>query len=236
MVPIADSQAEYFVVNPDGSGRRKIGAGPITEIHFAGPDEIAMPKEGSLTVVNIRNGAIIQRFSSYNPTHMPGIFGARWEFSPDGSRLAARMKPGLVVMGRDGTAPEQLQVDGGISIFAWRPDGGALAFVPAITQGLELKLWDVNSNEVSTLFNARPLSIQSLTWSPDGEVIAFVARPFSTSPPPDSFRLGLVNADGTEGGYPLWASGEHWLVRWSPDGRYITYTQGSALWAYEVAK
>src|SRR5581483_9050970 len=207
-VPSPSGQAEYYIINADGSGRRLLGNGPaFSEIHFAGPDDVAIAQSGSVAIVDAATGAIAEKFASYDPAGLVGLTGDAWAFSPDGSLLAAndaRNARGLLVIGRDGSVRARIEPDLGVDAFAWRPDSGALAYVPAGAASVLLKVWDRASNQSRTLVNAG-LRVLTLSWSPDGGVIAFSARPGGTNVTPGSFRLGFVNSDGTQAGFPDWA-------------------------------
>ncbi len=238
-VPSPSGQAQYYVVNADGSGRRLLGTGPaLSEIHFAGPDDVAIAQSGSVEIVDIATGAIAGKIASYDPAGMVGLTGDAWAFSPDGSLLAANYAGnarGLLVIGQDGSVRARIEPDLGVGAFAWRLGSGALAYVPDGAASVLLKVWDRASNQSRTLVNAG-LRVLTLSWSPDGGVIAFSARPGGTNVTPDSFRLGFVNSDGTEVGYPRWAPGSFWVARWSPDGRHLATVVNSAVYVYEVTQ
>lgn len=76
--------------------------------------------------------------------------------------------------------------------------------------------------------------IESPSWSPDGEYIAF----YSTKPtdPPESATLCVINADGSdlrelrEVTLPEYSWLSNGDITWSPDGKRIAYVDGGWIW------
>jgi Tol biopolymer transport system component len=68
-------------------------------------------------------------------------------------------------------------------------------------------------------------------WSPDGRHIAYVVWR-SGDPPDDASRrdadIWVANADGTGRRLLVGGPGWQWIPHWSPDGRWIAYTQEQA--------
>ena len=89
----------------------------------------------------------------------------------------------------------------------WSPGGGALVYEK---EG-HIYLFDVSSS------SSKPLvSGQYPTWSPNGKLIAFVA--------PDG-RASLVTTEGVPTSWPLNTHRPISPLRWSPDGRYVSFSE-----------
>jgi DNA-binding SARP family transcriptional activator len=67
--------------------------------------------------------------------------------------------------------------------------------------------------------------ISCLAWSPDGEQIAF-----SADTPRRSNKLYVINADGSSLRQLTYGEMPHTEPAWSPDGAWIVFTHGDALW------
>jgi Tol biopolymer transport system component len=89
----------------------------------------------------------------------------------------------------------------------WAPDGNALT---CETEG-HIWLFDIRSN------SSRPLTLgHTPTWSPDGTSIAYRT--------PDG-RASLMNSNGAPMKWPLGMHESTGALRWSPDGRYVSFIE-----------
>lgn len=179
---------------------------------------------------------------------MPGLKSAgspRW--SPDGRTLAFLSEQ--VYLLRDGeTKPSQLtNTPGGVEDYEWSPDGKMIAFIARdqatpeeqarratgddaiVRPGSNLKythLWVVNlSDGKATQVTKQNFEILELAWSPTGDELALTVAP--TPRDEDSYDLSLVIVSRATGEVvrtltknlpPITG-----LLRWSPDGRWITF-------------
>jgi Tol biopolymer transport system component len=135
--------------------------------------------------------------------------------------------------------PEALtSVEGGVDEFAWSPDGRFIAFTspegaveedPVVVgrnlQYTRFGVLDVSARTVS-LMTGRDFDVQELAWSPKGDEIALVVAP---SPrPEDQLRLALVVVNTRTGKIGRRLSENVALpgvLRWSPEGRFITFLE-----------
>ena len=176
----------------------------------------------------------------------------RW--SPDGKTLAflsarGEASPGTAgpttqiyrvgTSGAGAETPERLSsADGGVDDFAWSPDGRFIAFTslePSVEEdpgvaGRNLRytrLGIVNVAERTTsLLTGRAFDVQEFAWSADGSEIALVIA--ATPSPEDQYKLGLVVVSRQSGTITRRLSENvafAGLLRWSPDGRLVTFRE-----------
>jgi Tol biopolymer transport system component len=147
-----------------------------------------------------------------------GDLASDWDWSPDLSHIAwmrsvAKGEPDqlLVISDPDGSNPLKLAALPSFTAYrgrAWSADGTKFAYAVAGDQGIELRVFDLGSNEETTVSRWQDSSHIGVDWSPDGSRLA-VAVPEGAAP----------------GVYTLDRSGEDrlrvsdlsaWQVGWSP--------------------
>jgi Tol biopolymer transport system component len=153
-------------------------------------------------------------------------------WSPDGSKIAFEAyrdgQAEIYLMNTDGSEQTRLtyseEFDGSP---AWSPDGSKIAFISRRTGGY--RIWVMNADGSGQI----PLSNQPYSenpiWSPDGSKIAYDADGDN-----NGFQeLWLMNADGSDQ-YNFFTpdapQADAWAASWSPDGRYIAFT--NILWEF----
>jgi dipeptidyl aminopeptidase/acylaminoacyl peptidase len=113
------------------------------------------------------------------------------------------------------------------------PDGRTLSYVNGNTNYLFLRAGSTYPH----LIVGSPVAHRSpVTWSPDGERIAFISRPAGTTTGSELFVRRLDAGSGS-GGTQLTSGSDNVLFpAWSPDGQWINFTrwlpglQQSQLW------
>jgi Tol biopolymer transport system component len=200
-----------FVVNPDGTGLRK-----LTD----GQHPVWSPDKRKIAFFGEHGGISIMNADGSGKVDLPtqGNIGAfRW--SPDGRMIAFEGDRSdvdqfdLWIMRADGSGQTLLAADAqGIS---WSPDGRKIAFHSVSNDGLHV--WVVNSDGTRALrLTDGPQSNLEPVWSPDGSKIAFLRAS-------EDFEIYVMNADGTGLINLTNGRGFDTGVQWSVDGRRILF-------------
>jgi dipeptidyl aminopeptidase/acylaminoacyl peptidase len=196
-----------------------------------------------------------QQRSEPLPVSADGDFSPRW--SPSGSVIAflsARAHGDSTLNGTtqiytsdaSGRSARRLtSVRTGVSSFSWSPDGRFIAFVApdtaapprtrsdAIIYNAPARLSRIWMADVATR-NTRQITtdnfdVREVVWSPDGRELAAVTAPSASND--DMFHLSVVAIDRSTGKVARVlndnATGVGGALRWSPDGRWITFFENS---------
>ncbi len=160
----------------------------------------------------------------------------RW--APDGSRIGwidRAARPGQVFSAEpDGSSREQVtSLEGGVSDFAWAPDGRSVAVTTPIgrdghartqivlvpldgkprqltssTQHIIVHVWEPDAN---------------ISWSPDGRFIAYSAKPTSRFDDDYASDVHVVDVAKGESRAVVRRPGMDMRPRWSPAGGFIAF-------------
>ena len=177
-------------------------------------------------------------------------FGPVW--SPDGRTIAltdliSPTAQTMFVMDADGSNRRRLPLATGgkrnVSNYSgtWSPDGTRLAFTRSVTGphtrtgwAVDVYIVDLDGKNLRRLTSSG--AAYAPTWSPDGRRIAYLGVVGATDTSDASYRLHVVNADGS-GDHTLlaasratWAPGGHaliWPPTWSPDGSRIAFSRAT---------
>ena len=230
----------------------KTAALALIVLFVAFPAAAARSVVGNGKIVFSQDGAIMQLGpNGRGPAQKIGRgFGQVW--SPDGRTLAltdliSPTAQTLFVMDADGSNRRRLPLaaggKGNVSNFwpAWSPDGTRLAFTRSVIGPHTRTGWadDVYVVDLDGT-NLRRVTTSGTalapTWSPDGRRIAYLGVVGAADSSDSSYRLHLVNADGS-GDHTLlaasrasWAPGGHahiWSPAWSPDGRRLAFSRAT---------
>ncbi|MBM4254711.1 MAG: Tol-Pal system beta propeller repeat protein TolB [Deltaproteobacteria bacterium] len=149
-----------------------------------------------------------------------GYSGGRW--SPDSSTIAVSLEQDgnsdLFLLTPEGRVVRRLTEDSGIDVSpTWSPDGRRIAFCSSRRGGPQIYVMDVGSGNIRRLtyqgdYNTSP------AWSPKGDLIAYTTRS-------GGFRVMVMPVNGGEP--RSLGAGED--PSWSPDGRYVVFSQRGRL-------
>lgn len=108
---------------------------------------------------------------------LPGL-PADLSWSPDGTKLAAGLGDGPVVIIAPGGSPDAISVleghDGGTTSVAWRPRDADLV----ASGGLDgaIRVWSASGAHAARVHEVSPIDwVQRVAWRPDGAVLAGIA-------------------------------------------------------------
>jgi Tol biopolymer transport system component len=205
--------------NTDGSGYKRLTPTTMsswtTDWSPSGNEVVFdAPYGGPIHVVDLAGNV---RTASNTPSTGMELYP---EFSPDGSMIYfSREYWHLQRVRRDGTGDEAVPTNMPSSDVApsLSPDGTRLVYVVAGGGGNDiLRLLTVATGEV----NAINISGHSPSWSPRGDLIAFID--------PQSYTLKVMNTDGT-GVRQVSAAAQTYSfgIDWSADGKWIVARNGT---------
>ena len=135
-------------------------------------------------------------------------------FAPDGQTLAAGDANGAIRLLEPSSGTERARFSGdalGVRSLAFSPDSKTLA--SSGSRGMDVKLWDVASREVSASLAGHDNSLMNLAFSPDGSLLAAGCRNGNVLLWDVLSRQTLATVSAHDGAV--------WSVAFSPDGRTL---------------
>ena len=236
--------AGTHLINPDGSGDHGIESGRCPTYSADGSVLAAVSYEGAASLVVERADGTPARtilLVDEPPTSVA------YALSPDGTRVAWFKELAdsveLWVAPLDGGAPDRILSGDASSNYAspvWSPDGRRLAFAAFVSDpstGVHVRsaidVIDADGADLRRLTTRPALLDDGMSWSPDGQTIAYVGLPDgqpasspgidpapSAYPPRDIFVIG---ADGTGDREITHTPDTESQPEWSPDGEILAY-------------
>ncbi len=202
-----------YVVNPDGSGKRRV-------VETAGHATPSWSPDGRRIVFQTRSGPGLTVVNADGSGQQRLTIGNHPAWSPDGQRIAfgrawttSNAHWDIFVMNADGSELRRLVRHG--TDPRWSPDGRTIAFVRRATlDGFNYDIYAVDGEGGPARNLTRsPAYENDPAWSPDGRSIAFVR----------GNDIWLMNADGSGQRRLTSGAARDRAPNWSPDGRTIAF-------------
>jgi dipeptidyl aminopeptidase/acylaminoacyl peptidase len=241
----ADAQSPRRVTIDDLMALRTINdveiapAGDLIAYTVSTPSVARNAHEPALFVIPVSGGAPKQLAESYR-IFTPALPAPRLRWRPDGSisvLVTEKAGPQVLSIKPDNTGAHIVtSAPLGVSAYEWSPDGQFLAYLsrdPAPTPIAN----KVGANPPATRMYVQPLAppggaravtpadrfVDSLSWSPDSQEIAYSATPFSGFLAPYSSRIYAVTATGGATRPIVDRPGMNTAPQFSPDGKKIAF-------------
>jgi Tol biopolymer transport system component len=161
-------------------------------------------------------------------------------WSPDGTRIAADrvierdggLRESVVVMNAEGTGMREIYAPGlriptSVLQLAWSPDGRSIAFIRANHAASSLEsevpqdVYLMNADGSNVHQITAGFQVSSISWSPDGERIAFTKQS-ALNGGHSASDIYAIRVDGSDE-VRLTDDGASMDPAWSPDGRTIAF-------------
>lgn len=142
-------------------------------------------------------------------------------WSPDGRRLATRLRDGRIwdiyLVDADGSQVVNLTNDSFVDRApSWSPDGSRVAYVSNHDARSEIFVIDSQGGPATQLTDNTALD-ETPNWSPDGTQIVFASNRDG------DFEIYVMNADGTDQRRLTNSPREEFYPEWSPNGEHIAF-------------
>jgi len=212
---------EIYLMDYDGHNAQRITANGSINL---GPDFSPNGREIVYTSYKRGNPDLYRRdlFSTAEAriAAHPGI-NITGAWSPDGGRIALSMsKDGnaeIYTISKDGKQINRLTRNGAIDTSpSWSPDGGRIAFLSDRLGKPQIFVMNADGSNQYRLTSNGGYNV-SPSWSPKGDRILYCRQH------PGGFQIHSITPDGNDD-QQLTSEGSNERPRWSPDGRFITFS------------
>lgn len=225
-----------FLINPDGTGIRRLTTGSANEENA---QPVWSPDRSKIAFVSNRENNefeiyVMDANGSNQRRVTPGEQGFDHSpaWSPDGTRLVyvADRNSGnnLKMIDLDGRNLRTLTAEAGeYARPAWSPDGTTIAFVAFGLFTQEIRLMDNDGSDERVFISSEESDFDLPAWSPDGTQLAYVSIVYSDSGTPISELYTRVFETGSD---QLITRIENKLITalsWSEDGTELAFSLSS---------
>ncbi|QEC50954.1 tricorn protease [Anseongella ginsenosidimutans] len=205
------------------------------DVHFPaiGPEELVFEAAGSIYLLDLAtaeykevNISIVDDMESVKP-RLVNVqdYLADVSISPDGQRVLAGARGEIFSLPAEKGVTIDLSRSSGTAerYPAWSPDGKNIAWWSDKSGEYELYLYNQVSGETKKVSNLGEGYRYHIYWSPDSKKVAFVDQTMQIN------VLDISSGKVTPAGKGRWmyqGSLDNFSVSWSPDSRWLTYSNG----------
>jgi len=239
---------DVWVMNPGGSGKRRLTRGPGDSLHpswspdgrrivfarsrAAGVSAGKRQPAGSDLYVMDADGRRQRRLTNDHATE------AEPTWSPDGSSIAfvrGSCEPtcDIYVVRSDGTGEHRLTRTGASGSPTWSPDGTRIAFTSVHgADRFDIYAINVDGTGVRNLTSNLPGNSVYPSWSPDGQTLVFSYHALCED---CILTLAFIGTDGSHVRYVDTGTCCPSEPAWSPDGKQIVFQNQQTLRVIDAA-